>query len=160
MKEQLFLSPLIIEDLPFLSGTGYASMLEKTKLKMLSDSQAKQYADGNYFEMFSLREGSDVIGFVSIYSKESGFVSIGLDIRKQYRHQGYGTRSAEPIAKLLADKGFVAIRNTVRTDNEASIRLHEKLDFTLTDQYATDKGRSVYVFEKAIPGNKQFIGEA
>ena len=62
-------------------------MLEKTKLKMLSDSQAKQYADGNYFEMFSLREGSDVIGFVSIYSKESGFVSIGLDIRKQYRHQ-------------------------------------------------------------------------
>jgi RimJ/RimL family protein N-acetyltransferase len=98
MKEQLFLSPLIIEDLPFLSGTGYASMLEKTKLKMLSDSQAKQYTDGNYFEVFTIRDGNDVIGFASLYSKEPGFVSIGLDIREQYRRQGYGTRSAEPIA--------------------------------------------------------------
>lgn len=160
MKEALSLSPLASEDVPFLTGTGYASMPEKAKQKMLSDSQAKQYADGNYFEVFTLREGNDVIGFVSLYSKEPGFVSIGLDIRKQYRRQGYGTRSAEPIAELLTEKGFVAIRNTVRTDNEASIRLHEKLGFTLTDQYATDKGRSVYVFEKAIPENKQFIGEA
>ena len=160
MKETLSLSPLASEDVPFLTGTGYASMPEKAKQKMLSDSQAKRYSDRNFFEIFSLREGNDVIGFVSLYSKEPGFVRIGLDIRKQYRHQGYGTRSAEPIAKLLAEKGFVTIRNTVRTDNEASIRLHEKLGFTLADQYTTDKGRSVYVFEKAIPENKQLIGKA
>ena len=150
MKEQLFVKPLTAVDLPFFSGTGYASMSEKAKYKMLADSQAKRYSDGNFFEMFALRERSDVIGFVSLYSKEPGFVSIGLDIRVQYRHQGYGTRSAEPIARLLAEKGFAAIRNTVRTDNEASIRLHRNLGFTLTDQYTTDKGRNVYVFEKHL----------
>ena len=160
MKEALSLSPLASEDVPFLTGTGYASMPEKAKQKMLSDSQAEQYTDGNYFEVFTLRDGTDVIGFVSLYSKVSGFVSIGLDIREQYRRQGYGTRSAELIAKLLAEKGFSVIRNTVRTDNRASVLLHEKLGFTLTDQYTTDKGRNVYVFEKAIPENKQLIGKA
>jgi|GEM_PF-676632 len=165
IKKALSCLPLTLksfkeDDLLFLSGTGYVSMSEKAKKDMLAASQTRRHTDGNYFEMFSLRDGIDIIGFVSLYSKEPGSVSIGLDIREQYRHQGYGTRFAEPIAKLLAEKGFVAIRNTVRTDNEASIRLHEKLGFTLTDQYATDKGRSVYVFEKAIPENKQFIGEA
>ena len=150
MKEPLFVKPLMIEDVPFLSGTGYGSMSEEAKQKMLSDSQAKRYSDGNYFEMFSLWDGTDVIGFVSLYSKEPGYVSIGLDIREQYRHQGYGTRSAEPIAELLAKKGFPAIRNTVRTDNEASVRLHKKLGFTLADQYTSEKGREVYVFEKAV----------
>ena len=160
MKEALSLSPLASEDVPFLTGTGYEAMPEKAKQKMLSDSQAKQYADGNYFEVFTLRDGTDVIGFVSLYSKEPGFVSIGLDIREQYRRRGFATRSAEPIAELLAEKGFSVIRNTVRTDNKASVLLHEKLGFTLTDQYTTDKGRNVYVFEKAIPENKQLIGEA
>ena len=150
MNEQLFVKPLTSEDLPFLSGTGYTSMSEKAKLKMLSDSQAKQYADGNYFEMFSLREGNNVIGFVSLYSKEPGIVSIGLDIREQYRHQGYGTRSAEPIAELLAEKGFFAIRNTVRTDNDASIRLHKKLDFDCVDRYKTERGKELFVFEKPL----------
>ncbi len=98
MKETLSINLFTPEDLPFLSGTGYASMPEKAKQKMLSDSQAKQYTDGNYFEVFTIRDGNDVIGFASLYSKEPGFVSIGLDIREQYRRQGYGTRSAEPIA--------------------------------------------------------------
>ena len=125
-------------------------MAKEAKEKMLSDSQAKQYADGNYFEVFTIRDGNDVIGFASLYSKEPGVVSIGLDIREQYRRQGYGTRSAEPIAELRTEKGFAAIRNTVRTDNEASIRLHEKLGFTLADRYSTDKGREVYVFKKVF----------
>ena len=160
MKEALSLSPLASEDVPFLTGTGYEAMPEKAKQKMLSDSQAKQYEDGNYFEVFTLRDGTDVIGFVSLYSKEPGSVSIGLDIREQYRRRGYGTRFAELIAKLLAEKGFSFIRNTVRTDNKASVLLHEKLGFTLTDQYTTDKGRNVYVFEKAIPENKQLLVKA
>ena len=150
MKETLSINLFTPEDLPFLSGTGYSSMSEEAKKKMLSDSQAKQYADGNYFEVFTLREGNDVIGFVSLYSKEPGFVSIGLDIREQYRRQGYGTRSAEPIAELLVEKGFVAIRNTVRTDNEASIRLHKKLGFDCVDRYTTERGKEVYVFEKQL----------
>lgn len=160
MKEALSLSPLASEDVPFLTGTGYVSMSEKAKKDMLAASQTMRHTDGNYFEMFSLRDGIDIIGFVSLYSKEPGSVSIGLDIREQYRRRGYGTRFAELIAELLAEKGFSVIRNTVRTDNKASVLLHEKLGFTLTDQYATDKGRSVYVFEKAIPENKQFIREA
>ena len=151
MKEALSLSPLASEDVPFLTGTGYVSMSEKAKKAMFAASQTRRHTDGNYFEVFTFREGKDVIGFVSLYSKEPGFVSIGLDIREQYRRRGYATSSAEPIAKLLAEKGFTAIRNTVRTDNEASIRLHEKLGFNRDGQYTTDKGRDVYVFEKAIP---------
>lgn len=150
MKELICAKPLASVDLPYLSGTGYASMAEKAKKKMLSDSQKKQYSAGNYFEMFSLREGNDVLGFVSLYSKDPGVVSIGLDIREQYRHQGYGTRSADPIAELLAEKRFASIRNTVRTDNEASIRLHKKLGFDCVDRYTTEHGKEVFVFEKPL----------
>lgn len=134
MKELMCVKPLTYEDLPHFSGTGYASMPEKVKLGMLSDSQAKQYADGNYFEVFTLRDGTDVIGFISLYSKESGAVSVGLVIREQYRRQGYGTRSAVPIAELLAEKEFAVIRNTVRTDNEPvfgctkNLALHLKIN--------------------------------
>ena len=165
IKKALSCLPLTLksfeeDDLLFLSGTGYVSMSEKAKKDMLAASQTRRHTDGNYFEMFSLRDGIDIIGFVSLYSKEPGSVSIGLDIREQYRRRGYGTRFAELIAKLLAEKGFSFIRNTVRTDNKASVLLHEKLGFTLTDQYTTDKGRNVYVFEKAIPENQQFIGKA
>lgn len=165
IKKALSCLPLTLksfeeDDLLFLSGTGYVFMSEKAKKDMLAASQTRRHTDGNYFEMFSLRDGIDIIGFVSLYSKEPGSVSIGLDIREQYRRRGYGTRFAELIAKLLAEKGFSVIRNTVRTDNKASVLLHEKLGFTLTDQYTTDKGRNVYVFEKAIPENKQLIGKA
>jgi L-amino acid N-acyltransferase YncA len=51
---------------------------------------------------------------------------------------------------LLTEKGFAAIRNTVRTDTEDSIRLHEKLGFDCVDRYTTERGRDVFVFSKEI----------
>ena len=66
MKERIFLRPLIIEDLPFLSSTGYVSMSEKAKKAMLAASQTRRHTDGNYFEVLTLRAENEIIGFCSL----------------------------------------------------------------------------------------------
>lgn len=149
-NKPLKLAPMTEDDIPLLSGTGYETMSMQAKLKMLNDSTQKQYADGNYFEVFSVRDGGTVVGFASLYSKADNEVSIGLDIREGYRRKGYGTRCAEAMAYLLKEKGFSSIQNTVRTDNEASIRLHKKLGFECARQRKTERGTTVFVFKKNI----------
>ena len=150
MKEDLTVTPLAEEDLPFLSGTGYAVMPPEAKLKMLAESQNRRHGDGNYFEVFTLKDGETVVGFVNLYAQQPDAVSVGLDIREPFRRKGCATRAAEPIAALLAEKGVSLIRTHVRTDNEASLRLHEKLGFIRMGQDKTDRGAKVIVFEKRL----------
>ena len=146
----LAIVPFSEADFPALSGTGYESMSAAARRKMLAASERKTHEDGCYFEIFTIKDGGTVVGFTSLYAKEKDVVSVGLDIRAPFRRRGYATHAAEPLAALLTEKGFAAIRTHVRTDNEASIRLHEKLGFTRTRQEKTDRGTDVYVYEKQL----------
>ena len=146
----LAIVPFSAADFPALSGTGYESMSAAARRTMLAASERKTHEDGCYFEIFTIKDGGTVVGFASLYAKKKGVVSIGLDIREPFRRRGYATRAAEPLTALLTGKGFVAIRTHVRTDNEASIRLHEKLGFTRTGQEKTDRGTAVFVYEKQL----------
>ena len=144
------ISPLGEEDLFQFSGTGYDGMPPEARRNMLAASEGRQHRDGHYFEMFTLKDGETVIGFVNLYAQQPDAVSVGLDIREPFRRKGYATRAAEPIAALLTGKGFFCIRTHVRADNEASLRLHEKLGFTCSGRDKTDRGAEVLVFEKRL----------
>ena len=146
----LAIVPFSEADLPALSGTGYEAMSATARRKMLATSERKTHEDGCYFEMFTINDGETAVGFASLYAKEKDVVSVGLDIREPFRRRGYATRAAEPLAALLTEKGFAAVRTHVRTDNEASIRLHEKLGFTHTGQEKTGRGTDVFVYEKQL----------
>lgn len=150
MKKGLTVTPLTEEDLPCLSGTAYGDMPPEVKLKMLAESQNRRHGDGRYFEVFTLKDGDLAVGFASLYEREKGVASVGLDIREPFRRKGYATRAAAPLAALLTEKGFSAIRTHVRTDNEASLRLHEKLGFIRMGQDKTERGAKVIVFEKRL----------
>ena len=142
-------TPFARADFPALTGTAYGDMPPQAQRKMLEESEGRTH-DGRYFEVFTLKDGDTAVGFASLYEQEKGVVSVGLEIRAPFRRRGYATRAAEPIAALLTEKGFSAIRTHVRTDNEASLRLHEKLGFVRTGRHTTDKGTEVYVFEKRL----------
>lgn len=144
------ITPLSRADLPALTGTAYDDMPPEAKLKMLAESQNQRHGDGRYFEVFTLKDGDMAVGFASLYEREKGVASVGLDIREPFRRKGYATRAAEPLAALLTEKGFSVIRTHVRTDNEASLRLHEKLGFIRMGQDKTDRGAKVIVFEKRL----------
>lgn len=146
----LAIVPFSEADFPALSGTGYEAMSAVARRKMLAASERKTHKDGCYFELFTIKDGGTAVGFASLYAKEKDVVSVGLDIREPFRRRGYATRAAEPLAALLTEKGFSAVRTHVRTDNEASIRLHEKLGFTCTEQEKTDRGTDVFVYEKPL----------
>lgn len=150
MKEILTVTQLTEEDLPFFSGTGYAVMPPEAKLKMLAESQNRRHGDGRFFEVFTLKDGDLAVGFASLYEREKGVASVGLDIREPFRRKGYATRAAAPLAALLTEKGFSVIRTHVRTDNEASLWLHEKLGFNRTGRDQTKRGAEVLVFEKRL----------
>ena len=144
------ITPLSRADLPALTGTAYGDMPLEVKLKMLGESQNRRHGDGRYFEVFTLKDGDLAVGFASLYEREKGVASVGLDIREPFRRKGYATRAAAPLAALLTEKGFSVIRTHVRTDNEASLRLHEKLGFIRMGQDKTDRGAKVIVFEKRL----------
>ena len=144
------ITPLSRADLPALTGTAYGDMPPEAKLKMLAESQNRRHGDGRFFEVFTLKDGEMAVGFASLYEREKGVASVGLDIREPFRRKGYATRAAEPLAALLTEKGFSVIRTHVRTDNEASLRLHEKLGFIRMGQDKTDRGAKVIVFEKRL----------
>ena len=144
------ITPLSRADLPALTGTAYGDMPLEVKLKMLAESQNRRHGDGRYFEVFTLKDGDLAVGFASLYEREKGVASVGLDIREPFRRKGYATRAAAPLAALLTEKGFSVIRTHVRTDNEASLRLHEKLGFIRMGQDKTDRGAKVIVFEKRL----------
>ena len=144
------ITPLSRADLPALTGTAYGDMPPEAKLKMLAESQNRRHGDGHYFEVFTLKAGETVVGLVNLYAQQPGAVSVGLDIREPFRRKGYATRAAAPLAALLTEKGFSVIRTHVRTDNEASLRLHEKLGFIRMGQDKTDRGAKVIVFEKRL----------
>ena len=146
---KMTMTPFARADLPVLTGTAYGDMPPQAQRNMLEESECRTH-DGRYFEVFTLKDGDTAVGFASLYEQEKGVVSVGLEIREPFRRRGYATRAAEPIAALLTEKGFSAIRTHVRTDNEASLRLHEKLGFVRTGQHTTGKGTEVYVFEKRL----------
>ena len=146
---KITVSPFTEADFPALSGTGYGAMPPEARRAMLAESERRTH-NGRYFEVFTLKDGDTTVGFASLYEPEQGVVGVGLDIREPLRGRGYGTAASEAVGELLNEKGFSVVRNTVRADNAASIRLHEKLGFARAGQYTTDKGTEVFVFEKTV----------
>ncbi len=51
-------------------------------------------------------------------------------IRKEYRHQGYGTRLMERVLKDLKEQGYAYATIGVNSDEEANIRLYRHFGFS------------------------------
>lgn len=109
------------------------------------------FFQGARFEMFSVLDGKDIVGTVSLYERSKSVASIGAEVFEPYRRSGYAYEANLLLLDHAKQLGYRVIQNQVRTDNIASIRLNEKLGFE-SDRYVykNRKDHPIYLFLKAL----------
>ena len=92
--------------------------------------------NGNYFEMFAIINNDTVVGMISMYEHSKSVISIGPEIFEEYRRQGFAKSAMEKVISIAQRKQYAIVLQHVRINNEASIKLHESLNF--------EKDNSIY----------------
>ena len=116
--------------------------------KMISEWETNT-CQGKYFEMFAITADNTIAGSVSLYEHSKSVASVGVEIYPDQRRNGYAAEGMRLIMNHARDLGYRIIQDQVRTDNQASIALHNSLGFE-TDGYvfrnAKDKDVLLWLF--------------
>ena len=115
-------------------------------ISMIHDWSTLSYK-GRYFEMFAIQKDATIVGSISIYERSKGIASLGIEIFAPYRRKGYAYDAMCLLIEFATQKGYKIILQQVRTDNLASICLHEKLGFETDGHvYENQKGHKVLIY--------------
>lgn len=118
--------------------------------EMMEQWNRKEY-EGKYFEMFAVTAGQTVVGSISLYEHTKSIVSLGLEIFLEYRRRGYASAAVREALQIAKNRGYQIVRDRVRTNNTASIALHQKLGFeTDGHEYENPKGDKMHLFLKPL----------
>lgn len=145
----MILKALERTDFSFFSGTQFETVSEANRLKMLNASK-EQLSGGKYYEMFSVIENEECVGFISIFAHSQHIVSLGVDIREKYKRKGYGYNAMLLAEKIAKEKGYRIISDSIATENTASRRMHEKLGFEFDREYKRDTGKEICIYLKIM----------
>ena len=117
---------------------------------MFAKWEDKMYA-GKYFEMFAVMNDGEIVGLISLYQLSKSVVSCGPEIFEDYRKQGIGREAMLLAMDIAKNMGYKVISQQIGRDNEASIALHNKLEFE-TDGYIyrNKKGNEVLIYVKPL----------
>lgn len=123
--------------------------LEETR-EMISEWAKKQY-NNRYYEMFAVVNEQVVVGAISLYHHSQNVISCGPEIFECYRGKGFGKMAMIVALEKAKEKGYKIVLQQIRTDNVASIRLHESLGFE-TDGYVyrNRREREVLIYLKLL----------
>ena len=101
--------------------------------------------------MFAVVNDADVIGSISLFEHSPSVASIGVEIFANHRRKGYAADAMRLLLKYAMEKGYRIIQQQIRTNNAASLSLHEKLGFE-TDGYVyvNRKGHDIILYLKAL----------
>ncbi len=106
---------------------------------------------GKRFEMLAVVSDGDVVGSVSLLEHSRSVVSLGPEIFPAERRKGYAGEAMRLALARAAELGFRIVLQQILTDNEASLRLHEKLGFESDGyRYRNAKDREVVLYLKAL----------
>ena len=143
-------TPFAESDAGVVRTRRYPDRTETDVLCMLHDWNAG-FFQGKPFEMFAVCRGDTVVGSVSLCQKSPHVASMGVEIFEEYRRSGFAYRAALLLFSRAEKLGYRVLLDQVRTDNTASIGLHEKLSFE-SDRYVFQnaKGHPVYLYIKTL----------
>ncbi len=107
--------------------------------------------EGKYFEMFAVIKDEEIVGMISLHQHSASVISCGPEIFECYRKQGIAVKAMILAMNIAKSKGYKLVSQQIRTDNTASIALHNKLGFE-TDKYIykNKKGNDVQIFIKLL----------
>ena len=121
------------------------------EVRKIIESWKTKAFEGKYFEMFALTVNDNIVGSISLYGRGKTIVSIGAEVFPDERGKGYAAEGLKLVMEIAKEKGYQLAQDQVRTDNAASIALHEKLGFE-TDGYVykNAKGSDVLIYSKCL----------
>ena len=101
--------------------------------------------------MFAIINNDTVVGMISMYEHSKSVISIGPEIFEEYRRQGFAKSAMEKVISIAQRKQYAIVLQHVRINNEASIKLHESLNFEKDNSiYKNKKGNDIYLYLKCI----------
>ncbi len=121
------LRALTPDDREVLVACNQAASLEEAE--RLIGEWSKQCFAEKPFEMLLVTVGDDAVGMISLWERSRQIVSIGPEIFPPFRRRGYGKAAFAACMTLARERGYGLVVQQIRTNNEASLRLHESLGF-------------------------------
>ena len=119
--------------------------------KNLINEWNTQIFNGKHFEMFAIISNETVVGMISMYEHSKSVISIGPEIFKEYRRKGFAKAAMEKAIAIAQSQHYAIVLQQVRINNEASIKLHESLNFEKDNAiYKNKKGNDIYLYLKCI----------
>ena len=118
--------------------------------RMIEDWNRGVYEDRR-FEMFAITEDGRITGCASLTERSQNVVSFGIEIFAEERGKGIASNAMPLLLEKAKEAGYSVVLDQVRTDNAASIRLHEAFCFE-TDGYVyrNKRDRDVVLYLKLL----------
>lgn len=143
--EKLELVPICMQDIDCFDGTEYGNLSAEKRTELIKNSENSCY-NGQFFRLFLLKLGDELIGFFNVYAQSDKDISIAPEIKAQYRRKGFGEKGLILALKKAKELGYERAIATIVEDNTASINLHKKLNFEFVKKREKNgKCLSVYV---------------
>lgn len=106
--------------------------------------------------MFAIESDGKIVGNISLFEQREHIASIGIEIFPRERRNGFAAEAMSLLCMRASGLGYEIIVDEIRSDNSASLKLHEKLGFENSNHiYRNSKGHEAVRFFKVITGNTQ-----
>ena len=139
-----------VEDALDLQRWMFSDLTIEAIRSMISDWNRGTY-EGMYFEMLAIVQEKTLVGMISLYQHSADEIGIGPQVFEAHRRQGIATQAMRLAMALAKEKGYRIVSQQIRTNNEASIALHQCLDFEASgDPYRNAKGNEVVDYRKVL----------
>ena len=128
---------------------GYLIPADEEEMKALIAEWNRGEAQGKRFYMLLIEADGEPCGLVSLFEKERG-ASLGISVQPDFQRRGIGTEAVRLAAESALACGWENLLSECRTDNAASIALHERCGFMRTGERVNRRGNRVICWEKPI----------
>lgn len=146
-QQEVTITPLTEEDLPICAY--YQGCPVESLMPMLAASQAQTH-EGRYYEQFAIRADDCMVGTVSLFAQPDGTVCDGVDVFLPFRRCGFARQGLMLLMEIARAHGFTVQTAQIRTDNAASIALHQGLGFTPGEPWINRRGNEVRTWRKEL----------
>jgi len=122
---------LELAELKYLHDNEALARTDKRISQAKAIEKAEYLAEHPYMVLRIAHLDGEAIGYWAATNRGNEFFSQGIYVTPEHRGRGFGTQIKQHQVDFARMTGFDAIISNMDQDNQASIRIHEKLGFSL-----------------------------
>lgn len=127
--------------------TALHKVSSRSELEKLICTWNSKNDKGKFCEILLIVDGEIKIGLISLYGLDSMNISIGCTIDRNFWNMGYGTKAVSLAIKKAKEYKYNYVKTQCLSTNYASIKLHEKCEFTFVECKINREGNLCNFYE-------------